>query len=95
MGIAALHVIQELKERLSHMDDEIAQIRSTVLQMEEREWGGVTALIEEAEKVGRVRCGWSREMIAEEGNRLMDECRSYALTEGIALNDEREAAIGD
>ena len=95
MGITALHVIEELKERLCHMDDEIAQIRSKVLQMEEGEWGEVRALIEEAEKVGRVRSGWSREMIAEEGNRLMEECRSYALTRGIALNDEREAAIGD
>ena len=34
-------------------------------------------------------------MIAEEGNRLMEECRSYAVSKGIALEDDREAAIGD
>ena len=95
MGITALEVVQELKERLSHVEDEIGQIRSGILQMEELAWGDVPLLIEEAEKVGRVRKHWSREMIAEEGNRLMEECRSYAIAKGIALEDEGEAAIGD
>lgn len=95
MGITNLHVIQELKERLSHIEDEIGRIRSKVLQMEELEWGDIPSVIDEAEKVGWVRKGWSPEMIAEEGNRLMEECRSYAIAKGIALDDEGEAAIGD
>ena len=95
MGIAALEVVQELKERLSHVEDEIGRIRSGIIQMEALEWGDVPLLIEEAQKVGQVRKHWSREMIAEEGNRLMEECRSYAIARGIALEDEREAAIGD
>ena len=95
MGISALEVIQELKEKLSHVEDEVGQIRSKILQMEELKWGDVIPLIEEAEKMSRVRKGWSREMIAEEGNRLMEECRSYAIAKGIALGDEGEAAIGD
>ena len=95
MAIAALEVVQELKERLSHVEDEIGQIRSGIIQMEALEWGDAPLLIEEAEKVAQVRKPWSREMIAEEGNRLMEECRSYAVSKGIALEDEREAAIGD
>jgi len=95
MGISALEVIQELKERLSHVEDEVGQIRSRILQMEELEWGDVIPLIEEAEKMSRVRKDWSREMIAEEGNRLMEECGSYAIAKGIAFDEEGEAVIGD
>jgi hypothetical protein len=57
--------------------------------------GDVNLLIDEADKMKSIRKGWSREMIAEEGNRLMEECRSYAIAKGIALDDEGEAAIGD
>ena len=95
MGITALEVIQDLKEKLSHVEEEIGQIRSRILQIEDLEWGDVNFLIEEAENMGRIRKGWSREMIAEEGNRLMEECRSYAIAKGIALGGELEAAIGD
>lgn len=38
---------------------------------------------------------WTREMWAEEGNRLMEQARSQAIADGTAIEYEWEAAIDD
>ena len=51
--------------------------------------------IRRAAQLARERKDWTREMHVEHGRRVMEEARADAIARGIAIEDEREAAIGD
>lgn len=51
--------------------------------------------IRRAAQLARERKDWTREMHVEHGRRIMEEARADAIARGIAIEDEREAAIGD
>ncbi|HID64777.1 MAG TPA: hypothetical protein EYP49_18830 [Anaerolineae bacterium] len=51
--------------------------------------------IRRAAQLARERKDWTREMHVERGRRVMEAARADAIARGIAIEDEREAAIGD
>ena len=52
-------------------------------------------VIRRAAQLVRERKDWTREMHIEHGRRVMEAARADAIARGIAIEDEREAAIGD
>jgi len=52
-------------------------------------------VIRRAAQLARERKDWTREMHVEHGRRVMEETRADAIARGIAIEDEREAAIDD
>jgi len=90
------HAVESLKERLIHIDDEVREAIKRVDELEKigrRE--GAKYVLEKADEIKALKRTWPREMIARAGDRLMEECRFEAVAKGIAIDNEREAAIGD
>jgi len=51
--------------------------------------------IRRAAQLARERKDWTREMTVEQGRRDLEQARADAIARGIAIEDEREAAVGD
>ena len=56
---------------------------------------GTLLMLKAAARLRAERRHWTREMWAEEGNRLMEQARSQAIANGTAIEYEWEAAIDD
>ena len=52
-------------------------------------------LIRRAAQIAWARRDWTPEMTAEAGRRALERARADAIARGIAIEDEREAAVGD
>lgn len=90
------HAVESLKERLIHIENEVSEAIKRVDEIEkidQRE--AVRDVLEKADEVSDLKRTWPREMIVQAGNQLMEECRSEAIAKGIAIESEKEAAIGD
>jgi len=56
---------------------------------------GTLLMLKVTARLREERRHWTREMWAEEGNRLMEQARSQAIADGTAIEYEWEAAIND
>jgi prevent-host-death family protein len=52
-------------------------------------------LIRKAAQIAWERRDWTPEMTVEAGRRALERARADAIARGIAIEDEREAAVGD
>ena len=96
MPVLQFQELESLKQKLVHIEFEVKEAYRWVDRLEKtNEEGRIENILKQADKLNTLRGNWSREMIAEQGNRLMEECRTEAIDKGIAISDEKEIVVGD
>ena len=84
----------KLVEEIRSMPDEILPQVLVLIQQLNRK-GKVAQIVRKAEQLAAQRKHWTREQHIDHLLKVMEEIQREAVEKGVAIDDEREAAIDD
>ncbi|MCD6336157.1 MAG: hypothetical protein J7M27_12675 [Candidatus Latescibacteria bacterium] len=84
----------KLAEEIRSMPDEILpQVLSLIRQLNRKR--KVAQIVRQAERLAVQRKHWTREQRIDHLFKVIEEMQQEAMEKGVAIDDEREAAIDD
>ena len=93
-AVSSVDYRKKLVEEIRSMPDEILPQVLILIQQLNRE-GKVAQIVRKAERLAAQRKSWTREQHIDHLLRAMREIQGEAIEKGVAIDDEREAAIDD
>lgn len=96
MPVLQVQEFESLKQKLTHIGFEVKEVYEWIDNLERiNKKEQVNNILRQADELNVLRRNLPKEMISEQGNQLMEKCRAEAIDRGIAITEEKEAAIGD
>lgn len=93
-AVSSVDYRKKLVEEIRSMPDEILPQVLILIQQLNRE-GKVAQIVGKAEQLAAQRKSWPREQHIDHLLKVMGEIQREAIEKGVAIDDEREAAIDD